>query len=74
MWHAPPCDQRLGDILHVMLMPGQDLAIVCYPMQFCGVEHSLLLGWSFLSRAQLCGHMQFSCGRFHKITIVQAML
>ena len=28
----------------------------------------------FPSQAEPCGHIQFSCGCFHKIAIVQAML
>ncbi len=36
----------LETILHVMLMRDRDLAILCHPMPFCGVEHGLLQDWS----------------------------
>ncbi len=43
---CPHAIRDLETILHVMLMPYWDLAILCHLMPFCRVEHSLLLGWS----------------------------
>ena len=70
----PHAIRDLETIFHVMLTPDQDLATM--PSYALYVELNLVHSWAgqFPSWAELCGDMQFLCGHFHKIAIVQDVL
>ncbi len=67
----PHAIRDLETILRVMLMLDQDFAtMLSYALY---VELNLVppRAGQFPSRAEPCGDMQFLCGRFHKIVIMQ---
>ena len=71
---CPHAIRDLETILHVMLTSDRDLATM--PSYALSVELNLVHSWAgqFPSRAEPCGDMQFLCGCFHKIAIVQDVL
>ena len=70
----PHAIRDLETILRVMLTPDQDSATM--PSYALYVELNLVhsRAGQFPSWAEPCGDMQFLCGCFHKITIMQDVL
>ncbi len=70
----PHAIRDLETILRVMLMSDRDLTTM--PSYALYVELNLVhsCAGQFPSWAELCGDMQFLCGHFHKIAIMQYVL
>ena len=70
----PLAIRDLETILRVMLTRDRDSAKMPSYAFFVVLNMVRSLAGQIPSRAEPCGFMQFLCGHFHKIAIVQAVL